>query len=320
MRGISVGYFYERVKEDTKLSLVAGEKGFKRRIRVPEIERPGLAITGFFNYFAWRRVQVLGKVEIEYLRSLDSKTRLTRLREIMESKIPCVIVSRNYVPPKELIQESERLQVPLFRSPMITMNLIHRLTLFLDDEFAPNVSIPGNLMEVFGVGVLIKGRGGVGKSETSLGLIEKGHRLITDDVVKIKLREGRYLIGTGADLTKHHMEIRGLGIINVQALFGTVCFRKETQIELVITLEPWDPDKEYDRLGIQEKMISILGKTISHITIPVRVGRDIVLLVETAALNHRLKETGYNPAKELNEKLVKIMAGERNANTEGRKG
>jgi HPr kinase/phosphorylase len=310
MRGITVGYFYEKIKDDARLRLIAGEKGLRRRIKVAEIDRPGLAITGFFNYFARKRVQVLGKVEIEYLKSLDSETRLMRLKELLEINIPCVIVSRNYVPPKELMTEAERLQVPLFRSPMITMNLISRLTLFLDDEFAPMVSIPGNLMEVFGVGVLIKGKGGVGKSETSLGLIEKGHRLITDDVVRIKLREGRYLVGTGAEITRHHMEIRGLGIINVQALFGTVCFRKETQIDMVITLEPWDPDKEYDRLGIQEKMISILGKTLSHITIPVRVGRDIVLLVETAALNHRLKETGYNPAKELNERLVKVMSGE----------
>jgi HPr kinase/phosphorylase len=313
MRGISVGYFYEKMEKDAKLRLVAGKKGLRRRIKVAEIDRPGLAITGFFNYFARKRVQVLGKVEIEYLKSLDHDTKLKRLRELLENNIPCVIISRNYVPPEELMQEAERLQVPPFRTPMTTMNLINRLTLFLDDEFAPTVSLPGNLMEVFGVGVLIKGKGGVGKSETSLGLIEKGHRLITDDIVRIKLREGRYLVGTGAEITRHHMEIRGLGIINVQALFGTVCFRKEAQIDMVITLEPWDPDKEYDRLGIQEKMISILGRTLSHITIPVRVGRDIVLLVETAALNHRLKETGFNPAKELNERLVKMMSNDKQA-------
>jgi HPr kinase/phosphorylase len=188
------------------------------------------------------------------------------------------------------------------------MNLINRLTLFLDDEFAPTISIPGNLIEVFGVGVLLKGEGGVGKSETSLGLIEKGHRLITDDIVRIKLREGRYLVGTGAELTRHHMEIRGLGIVNVQALFGAVSFRKEGPIDMVVTLEPWDENKEYERLGIQQKMISILGKTLAHVTIPVRVGRDLVLLVETAALNHRLRGTGYNPAKELNERLLRIMS------------
>ena len=309
MYGIKVSYFYERMKNEVRLRLVAGEKGLRRRIKVAEINRPGLAITGFFQYFASKRVQVLGKVEIEYLKSLDSETRKKRLGELLETNIPCVIVSRNYRPPQELLSEAKRLSLPVFRSPMITMNLINRLTLFLDDEFAPSVSIPGNLIEVFGVGVLIKGKGGVGKSETSLGLIEKGHRLITDDIVRIKLREGRYLIGTGAELTRHHMEIRGLGIINIQALFGAVSFRKEAPIDMVVTLEPWDSDKEYERLGMQQKMISILGKTLAHVTIPVRIGRDMVLLVETAALNHRLRETGYNPAKELNERLLRMMRG-----------
>jgi HPr kinase/phosphorylase len=311
MIGIKVSYLHDKMKDEVRLRLVAGEQGLRRNIRVAEINRPGLAITGFFQYFASKRVQVLGKVEIEYLRSLDTEVRRERLRELLKTSIPCLIVSRNYRPPQELLEEADALKVPVFRSPMITMNLINRLTIFLDDEFAPTVSIPGNLMEVFGVGVLMKGKGGVGKSETSLGLIEKGHRLITDDIVRIKLREGRYLIGTGAELTRHHMEIRGLGIINVQALFGAVCFRREAQIDMVVTLEPWDPDKEYERLGMKQKLISILGKTLPHVTIPVRVGRDIVLLVETAALNHRLRSTGYNPAKELNERLLTMMKGRR---------
>jgi len=307
MSGIKVKYFYEKMKQEARLRLVAGKEGMRRQIKVAEINRPGLAITGFFDYFASNRVQVIGKVEIEYIKSLTPQIRKRRLKELLTRNIPCLIVSRNYRPPEDLMVESEKLQVPVFRSPMITMNLINRLTLFLDDEFAPTISIPGNLMEVFGVGVLLKGKGGVGKSETSLGLIEKGHRLITDDVVRIKLREGRYLVGTGAELTRHHMEIRGLGIVNVQALFGAVSFRKEAVIDMVITLEPWEKNKEYERLGMQQKMISILGKTLAHVTIPVRVGRDLVLLVETAALNHRLRGTGYNPAKELNERLLKIM-------------
>ncbi len=308
MHAIEVNHFHESMKNEARLRLVAGKKGLRRQIKVAEINRPGLAITGFFDYFASKRVQVLGKVEIEYLRSLSPRTRKRRLRELLEQSIPCAIVSRNYRPPEELITEAERLQVPVFRSPMITMNLINRLTLFLDDEFAPTISIPGNLIEVFGVGVLLKGEGGVGKSETSLGLIEKGHRLISDDIVRIKLREGRHLVGTGAELTRHHMEIRGLGIVNIQALFGAVSFRKEGPIDMVITLEPWEEDKEYERLGMQQKMISILGTTLAHVTIPVRVGRDLVLLVETAALNHRLLGTGYNPAKELNERLLRIMS------------
>lgn len=307
MRGLRVGYFYEKMRDELRLSLQAGKRGVNRRIKVAEVERPGLAITGFFDYFAARRIQVIGKVEIYYLRSLTSEVRRERIRRLMEHNVPCLIVARNYRPPAELVEEADSYNVPLFRSPMITMNLVNRLTLFLDEEFAPTVSIPGNMMEVFGVGVLMRGKGGVGKSETSLGLIEKGHRLITDDIVRIRLREGRYLVGTGAELTRHHMEIRGLGIINVQALFGAVCFKEEAPIDMVVTLERWDPEKEYERLGIEEETISILGKPVPHLLIPVRVGRDIVLMVETAALNHRLKATGYNPAKELNEKLMSLM-------------
>ncbi|MBN1917579.1 MAG: HPr(Ser) kinase/phosphatase [Verrucomicrobia bacterium] len=307
MRGIRVGYLYERMADELRLTTQAGERGMNRRIKVAEVERPGLAMTGFFDYFAWRRIQVLGKVEIFYMRSLPSDVRRERIRRLMERNIPCMIVARNYRPPEELLEEANSFNVPLFRTPLITMNLVNRLTLFLDEEFAPTVSIPGNMVEVYGVGVLIRGKGGVGKSETSLGLIEKGHRLITDDIVRIRLREGRYLVGTGAELTRHHMEIRGLGIINVQALFGAVCFKEEAPIDLVVTLERWDPEKEYERLGIEEETISILGKPVPHLLIPVRVGRDIVLMVETAALTHRLKATGYNPAKQLNERLVGIM-------------
>ncbi len=307
MRGIRVGYLFERMGEELRLSLQAGQRGVNRRIKVAEVERPGLAITGFFDYFAARRVQVIGKVEIYYMRTLTSQVRRERIRQLMECNVPCMIVARNYRPPEELVEEANNFNMPLFRTPMITMNLVNRLTLFLDEEFAPTVSIPGNMMEVFGVGVLIRGKGGVGKSETSLGLIEKGHRLITDDIVRIHLREGRYLVGTGAELTRHHMEIRGLGIINVQALFGAVCFKEEAPIDLVVTLERWDPEKEYERLGIEEETISILGKPVPHVLVPVRVGRDIVLMVETAALTHRLKATGYNPAKQLNEQLVALM-------------
>jgi HPr kinase/phosphorylase len=311
MRGIRVGYLYDKMRDELRLSLQAGKRGMNRRIKVAEVERPGLAITGFFDYFASRRIQVIGKVEIYYLRSLTSEVRRARIRELMDHNVPCLIVARNYRPPRELVEEADGYNVPLFRSPMITMNLVNRLTLFLDEEFAPTVSIPGNLMEVFGVGVLIRGKGGVGKSETSLGLIEKGHRLVTDDIVRIRLREGRYLVGTGAELTRHHMEIRGLGIINVQALFGAVCFKQEAPIDMVVTLERWDPEKEYERLGIEEETISILGRPVPHLLIPVRVGRDIVLMVETAALNHRLKASGYNPAKQLNEKLMALMTKQR---------
>jgi len=308
MKGIRVRYFYEKMQQELQLSFLAGRSGLGRVIKVAEVNRPGLALAGYFDYFAWRRIQVIGKVEITYLRSLRPNFRQKRIAQLFASKIPCLIVTRQYVPPLELIEEAEKAKVPLFRSPLITMRVINRATHFLDEEFAPTVSLPGNLMEVFGVGVLLQGKSGVGKSETALGLIERGHRLITDDVVRIKLREGKYLIGSGAELTRHHMEIRGLGIVNVQALFGAVCFRDNIQIDIIINLERWDPAKNYVRLGIDDKPCEILGVKVPINTMPVREGRDIVLLVETAALNHRLKETGYNPAQELNTKLLRIMS------------
>ncbi len=307
MKGMTISDLYQRMKDDCQLTLVAGKGGLERRIGWPEINRPGLALAGYFDYFAWRRVQILGKVEITYLRSLKPRVSRARIAEILSRDVPCIIVARRYRVPQELVEEADRLEVPLFRTPLITVDLIDRVTVFLDNEFAPSISLKGNLVEVFGEGVFLEGKSGVGKSETALGLVVRGHRLITDDVVRIKLRERKYLIGSGSELTRHHMEIRGLGIINVQKLFGAVCFREESQIDLAITLERWDPGKEYERLGMEEDTIRILGKPVPHLTMPVRSGRDMALLVETAALNHRLKSTGFNPALALDEELLKAM-------------
>lgn len=308
MNGISIAEFYEKMKTQLQLTLVAGKNGLGRMIKWPEINRPGLALAGYFDYFPWRRVQILGKVEVTYLRSLSSGVLRARIREMLSKKgVPCIMITRRYRVPQELIEEADGLDVPVFRSPLVTVDLIDRTTVFLDDIFAPTISLKGNLVEVFGVGVFMEGKSGVGKSETALGLLARGHRLITDDVVRIKLREGKYLIGSGSELTRHHLEIRGLGIINIQKLFGAVSFREESQIDLAITLEIWDPNKDYDRLGIEEDTIRILGQPVPHLIIPVRWGRDMVLMLETAALNHRLKASGFNPAQALDEELINSM-------------
>jgi HPr kinase/phosphorylase len=307
MEGITITDFYKRMRDDLQLILVAGKDGLNRKIRWAEINRPGLALAGYVDYFAWRRVQILGKVEITYLRSLKPRVSRARINQILSRHVPCMIIARRYRVPQELLEEADRLKTPVFRTPLVTVELIDRVTVFLDNEFAPTVYLKGNLVEVFGVGVFLEGKSGVGKSETALGLVARGHRLITDDVVRIKLRERKYIIGSGSELTRHHMEIRGLGIINVQKLFGAVCFREESEIDLAITLERWNPSKEYERLGLEEDTIRILGKPVPHLTIPVRSGRDLVLLVETAALNHRLKSSGFNPARALDEELLRAM-------------
>lgn len=299
---------FEQHGEPLGLTLVAGKQGIKRRISIPEVHRPGLVLSGYSKGYSGKRILIFGKIEIEYIRDLVSKERTRRLNAILSTPTPAVIVARNYRPVKEMVSLCEKNNVPLFSSTMTTMNLLSRLTLLLMDEFAPNISCHGTLVEVFGVGVLIQGNSSVGKSEAALGLIERGHRLISDDIVKVKKREGGYLEGSGAEITRYHMEIRGIGIINVADLYGAVCVRDRKSIDIVVTLELWDDTHFYDRVGIEEKFVDILGVKLPHHVLPVTPGRDVVLLLETIALNHRLKKMGYHSAKQFQEKLTNVIA------------
>lgn len=292
------------------LELVAGKGGMHRRIKIPEAHRPGLSLCGYLKGHDSKRILIFGRLEIEYLRDLDQETRVQRLEALLSSSspTPAVIVARRYRPPKELMVLCERLEIPLLRASMTTMNLLSKLTLLLTEEFSPSMNCHGTLVEVFGVGVLIQGDSSVGKSEAALGLIERGHRLISDDIVKVKKREAGYLEGFGAELTRHHMEIRGIGIINVANLYGAVCVRDHKSIDIVVKLEAWDDHNFYDRVGIDEKHCDILGIKLPYHILPVKPGRDVVLLLETIALNHRLKRMGYNSAKEFNSKLLEMIA------------
>jgi HPr kinase/phosphorylase len=303
---------YKKHSDSLGLELVTGKNGMKRRIHVPEAHRPGLSLSGYLKSHAGKRILIFGRVEIEYLRDLDPEIRVKRLEAILKTPTPAVIVARRYRPPKELVHLCELYNIPLFRASMSTMNLLSKLTLLLVEEFAPTMSCHGTLVEVFGVGVLIQGDSSVGKSEAALGLIERGHRLISDDIVKVKKREGNYIEGYGAELTRHHMEIRGIGIINVANLYGVVCVRDNKSIDLVVKLEAWDDQKFYDRVGFDEKCCDILGVKLPYHVLPVKPGRDVVLLLETIALNHRLKGMGYNSAKEFKSKLLEMIASKQN--------
>jgi len=298
---------YKRHGARLGLELISGSEGMKRRIKVPEAHRPGLSLSGYLKGHAGKRILIFGKVEIEYLRDLKPGVRVERLEGILATPTPAVIVARRFRPPKELINLCEEHDVPLFRASMSTMNLLSKLTLLLNEEFALSMSVHGTLVEVFGVGVLIQGDSSVGKSEAALGLIERGHRLISDDIVKVKKREGHYLEGSGAELTRHHMEIRGIGIINVANLYGAVCVRDYKSIDLVVKLESWDEQSFYDRVGLDEKFCDILGVKLPLHILPVKPGRDVVLLLETIALNHRLRGMGYHSAREFNSKLLKMI-------------
>jgi len=308
---------YKRHGECLGLELIAGKKGMHRRIKIPEAHRPGLCLSGYLKGHDSKRILIFGKVEIEYLRDLDPDVRIARLEAILCSSTatPAVIIARRYRPPRELVGLCEKLEIPLLRANMTTMSLLSKLTLLLAEDFSPSMNCHGTLVEVFGVGVLIQGDSSVGKSEAALGLIEKGHRLITDDIVKVRKREAGYLEGFGAELTRHHMEIRGIGIINVANLYGAVCVRDHKSIDIVVKLEVWDDHNFYDRVGMDEKFCDILGIKLPFHVLPVKPGRDVVLLLETIALNHRLKRMGYNSAKEFNAKLLEMITSKQKKRT-----
>lgn len=303
-----VQQFYEQHEKELGLALIAGSSGLSKRIPKPEVQRPGLSLSGYIKGFVPSRVLVFGKQETEFLRELDIKDRLPRLESILTTTTPAVIVARGCKPPKEVIALCNQHRIPLFKAAHSATTVLSRVTFLLLEELSPSVTLHGTLVEVFGVGVFIQGESSVGKSEAALGLIERGHRLISDDVVRVKKREGSTLIGSGPELTRHLMEIRGIGIINVAHLYGAVCVRPDKGIDIVVKLEEWDDKHFYDRVGLDDKFIDILGVSVPYHLLPVKPGRDVVLLLETIALNHRLKDMGYNSAKEFNAKLLDAIA------------
>lgn len=308
MTTYDVKQLYDTFGKELKLELIAGEGGLQKRIVAPEVQRPGLALSGYFKGQVETRILVMGTVETKFIKELDKETLCSRLEGVLKPSVPALVVGRNYRPIKEIVRLCEKHNIALFRTPMKTMDVFNTLTVMLSEEFAEKLSLHGTLVEAFGIGLLIQGDSSVGKSEAALGLIERGHRLISDDVVKIRRKEPGYLEGTGPDLTRHLLEIRGIGIINVAHLFGAVCISERAQIDMVVRLEEWNDQHFYDRVGLEEKYTDMLGIKVPSYTLPVKPGRDIVLLIETTVLNHRLKKMGYNSAKEFNVKLLQAIA------------
>ncbi|RKX80250.1 MAG: HPr kinase/phosphorylase [Spirochaetes bacterium] len=301
------------LKEHNSLNLrcIGGRKGLVREITVPELNRPGLALSGFFDNFAFQRIQIFGRGENAYLRKLEKEDNTRTLAEMFSYEFPCSIFTHNLQPTKDFTEISERMNCPMLSTDLTTSELTTRLVWALSNVFAPQKTIHGVLVEVYGIGVLITGRSGVGKSETALELIERGHRLVSDDVVEIKCVSGSVLMGSGANkVIGHHMEIRGLGIINIAHLYGVAAIRDKKQIQLVVELETWDPEKEYDRLGSHENTTELLGVSVPYLKIPVKPGRNVPILIETAAMNERLKKMGYHSAKEFNQNILKWLESE----------
>ena len=311
---VTVEKFYTDHASDLGLKLIAGAGGLKRIIREPTVNRPGLALAGFTRYFASKRVQAIGNAESSFLKSLTPEEREKQYTMLLSYKIPCIVFSRDLKPDKQLLKIAEQKNVPVFQTPLITMKFINLATLALEALFAPRGTELGSMVDVLGVGVLIKGESGIGKSECVLELIERGYSLVSDDITKVRVVDGHYIMGTSAELTRHHMEVRGIGIINVAAMFGIKAIRREKRMDLVVSLKQWNEVEDVDRLGIEDVHIKILGIDVTHITIPVRPGRDLARLVEVAAFQTKLKLVGYNAAKELNDRLMAQMAGSGGSN------
>jgi HPr kinase/phosphorylase len=304
---VTVERFYTEQAGSLGLKLLAGAHGLKRFIREPTVNRPGLALAGFTKYFASKRVQVIGSAESTFIKSLSKEERLQRYELLLSYRIPCVVFSRNLKPDRQFLKAAERVDVPILSCPLITMKFINLATLALEMMFAPRGSEMGSMVDILGVGVIIRGESGIGKSESVLALIERGYSLVSDDITKVVLLDGREVMGTSSEITRNHMEVRGIGIINVAAMFGVKSIRLEKRVDLVVSLKSWNEVPDVDRIGMEEEYVHILGVAIPHIIIPVRPGRDLARLIEVAAFQTKLKLSGYNPAKELNDRLIARM-------------
>ncbi|SER80966.1 Hpr(Ser) kinase/phosphatase [Gracilibacillus ureilyticus] len=295
-----------------KLELIAGNEGVHREIFMSEVSRPGIELTGYFKYYPKDRLQLLGKTELSYFSELTKEEKRDRSYKLCTDITPGIVVTRDMDVPEELVEACENSGVPLMRSPFKTTRVISRITNFLEAKFAPFTAVHGVLVDIYGIGVLITGQSGVGKSETALELVKRGHRLVADDSVEIRQEDYDRLIGSSPPLIEHLLEIRGLGIINVMTLFGAGSVRSHKRISLVINLEIWDQKKQYDRLGLEEETMPVIDVKIPKITLPVRPGRNLAVIIEVAAMNFRLKRMGVNAAEEFSQRLSKmIQHGER---------
>jgi HPr kinase/phosphorylase len=307
-QSVTVEQFFKEHAEPLQMRRLTDAGDLKRVIREPTVNRPGLALSGFTRYFAYKRMQVMGHAEVYYLREQRMEERESRYAYLFAYRIPCIVFSRGLRADKEFLAAAAQTGVPIFQTPLVTMKFINLATLALEMMFAPRGSELGSMVDILGVGAIIRGESGIGKSESVLALIERGYSLVADDVVKVTLVDGRDVLCTSAELTRDHMEVRGIGIINVAAMFGVKAIRKEKSLDVIITLKPWEEVKDVDRLGIEQEFVSVLGVDIPHVTIPVRPGRDIARLIEVAAFQIKLRKSGYNAAEELNKRLLAQMA------------
>ena len=305
MKGLKVEELLKDKGKEFALELLTESAESRVPISMSDINRPGLAFAGFLENFLQERVQILGQTEASYLATLSETEKKQAIDRVLAFNMPCIIVCKGLEVPPRLLEKGNENRVPILRTPMDTTPFIHRLTAHLDFMFAPRTTVHGSLVDVYGVGLLFTGRSAIGKSECALDLVERGHRLVADDVVVVTKRHGNILMGAGNEVLTHHMEIRGIGIIDVGSIFGIRAIRLQKRIEVEVNLKEWDETGNYERSGLDERKTSILGVEIPVVTIPLFPGKNITVLAEVVALNYLVKLHGFDPAKAFNEKLAR---------------
>jgi len=310
IESISVRDFYESCKKPLELELVCGEENLDRIIGEKSLNRPALALTGYFRFFAHRRIQLFGAGEMGYLRDNDSTATEKILVRIVERNVPCILVSRNLAPTPSLLKVAREHKLPLFRSPLKSKTITTEATLLLEERFAPRESVHGTLMDIRGIGTLLRGESGIGKSECALALIERGFSLVADDLTYLRLLRDHEVVGRSSEISRGYMECRGIGIIDIGKLFGVHSVRLEKRVDLVITFVAWAPGMKEERTGLNQDFVMFLDQQIPHMVIPVRPGLDLARLVEVAAMVQAQRLLGHDSAKEFNERLIRRMVGE----------
>lgn len=297
-----------RENDSLNLQCICGRRGLVRQITTPDLNRPGLALSGFFDSFAYQRVQLFGRGEVAYLNKIVSDGQTETLKKIFSYLLPCCVFTHSLKPPKVFADMADEAACPVLSTNLASSDFSMRLMRILSNIFAPRLTMHGVLVEVYGLGTLIIGESGVGKSENALALVERGHRLVADDLVEISCLNGNSLIGHGTNkFIGHHMEIRGLGIINIRQIFGVGSVRDQKEVQIIVKLEDWDNTKAYDRIGTEQKTMNILGVQVPLLEIPVRPGRNIPIIIETAAMNERLKSMGVFSAKDFNKNVLRWL-------------
>ena len=304
---LQVSAFYQETQSRLNLKLRNNPRGLSRDITQKEIHRPGLALAGFIELFTFDRIQVLGNTEMRYLHSLSDEERRNSVSRVFQFEIPCLIITNDNALPIELAQAADGAGVAIFSSPLTTTEATHLLSDYLDQKFAPKITIHGSLVDVYGTGLIFTGRSGIGKSEVSLDLVERGHRLVSDDMVTLTRTAENVLIGHGSEYLKHYMEIRGIGIIDVGRMFGVRAVRQQKRVETEVELVDWRGDVDYERVGLDEQYKEYLGVKIPHVVLPIFPGKNITVIAEAIALNLHLKVYGFHPAREFSRALTEVM-------------